>query len=152
MLKGLFLRLAGLIIVISFFTVGRLVCEEETHGILNPLKIEAKTDCMVYRLGQEVLITVFIKNISDETIALNEPAIDSRSLYFEIVNPLKKSDKLLDIHSLKLKKIRLYPKKRLKFTTKFVPEQLGSYEIKINYHGYEDKVLVARPITLYVVR
>lgn len=65
--------------------------------------------------------------------------------------PNGEKDKLIDIFGLRLETVRLYPKKRLKFKIHFIPEQAGSYEINISYHGYYDLVLKASPINIFVV-
>ena len=65
--------------------------------------------------------------------------------------PDGKKDKLLDIYGLKLKTIRLYPKKRLRFKTEFIPETAGNYDIKVSYHGFVEEMLKADPVTVFVV-
>ena len=66
--------------------------------------------------------------------------------------PDGKKDKLLDIYGLKLKTIRLYPKKRLKFKTEFIPEISGNYDIKVTYNGFVEEKLEAESITVFVVK
>jgi hypothetical protein len=58
---------------------------------------------------------------------------------------------LLNIYGLKLETIRLYPKKRIKFTAKFVPEVPGNYDINIKYNGYKEKMLTAPSMRVFVV-
>ncbi|MFH1061344.1 MAG: hypothetical protein V1747_00455 [Candidatus Omnitrophota bacterium] len=115
------------------------------------LLIEAQTDRMIYKVDQEVIITVYIKNKTEDVIELIEPAIAPESFMFEIVAPDRKKDKLLNIYGLKLETIRLYPKKRIKFTAKFLPETPGNYDINIKYNGFKTKALTVPSMRVFVV-
>ncbi|MBU1087395.1 MAG: hypothetical protein KKD05_07740 [Candidatus Omnitrophica bacterium] len=134
----------GLLIVLSFLIFAGLTnqCfslnDQELFGNNSGLSMQAKIDKMIYKLDQEVMITVYLKNKTAEPIDIVEPAIDKSSFMFEIVAPDGKKDKMLSIYGLKLENIRLYPKKRIKFTAKFLPETPGNYDINIKYNGYKN--------------
>jgi len=143
----------GLLLIALFFPPlsDYLHAELTVDATLEPLTIEVKTDRLIYNLNQRVGVIVYIRNMSEEPLKVVEPAIDKRSLRFEISQPNNKKDKLLDIYGLKLKIITLPPKKRLKFTTTFIPEMKGQYEINVRYYGFEEKALVAAPVNVFVV-
>ncbi|MFH1458919.1 MAG: hypothetical protein ABIG64_00910 [Candidatus Omnitrophota bacterium] len=115
------------------------------------LEILVKTSRLVYHKDKEIMIYVFFKNNAEEALELLEPAIDKKSLMFEIVQPDGKKEKLLDIYGLNLKKIILPQDKRIKFKANFIPEMLGTYQINVSYFGFQDKEIKARPISVYVV-
>ncbi|MBU4305312.1 MAG: hypothetical protein KJ893_06810 [Candidatus Omnitrophica bacterium] len=75
----------------------------------------------------------------------------SAPFFFEITQPDGKKNKLLAIYGLNLQKIKLPPKKRLKFTASFTPEMSGSYEIEARYYGYQDKTIVSSLFKVFVV-
>ncbi|MBU1045186.1 MAG: hypothetical protein KJ915_12405 [Candidatus Omnitrophica bacterium] len=111
--------------------------DSDLFGNNSGLSIEALTDRMIYKTDQEVVVTVYLKNKTEEPIDIVEPAIDKSSFMFEIVYPDGKKDKMIGIHGVKLETIRLYPKKRIKFTAKFLPETPGNYDINVKYNGYK---------------
>ncbi len=124
--------------------------DEDLFGNQSDLMISAKTDKMIYKIDDEVKITVFLKNKTKEPIDIVEPAIANSSFLFEIVSPVEKKDKMLSVKGVNLKTIRLYPKKRVKFTTQFLPEMPGTYDISVKYNGYK-KPLVFPAIRVFVV-
>ncbi|MFH2145129.1 MAG: hypothetical protein ABII75_03765 [Candidatus Omnitrophota bacterium] len=115
------------------------------------LEVVVEVNRMVYRMDEEITATVYIKNKCTETLEVTEPALDSRSLEIEIVQPDAKRFKLLNIQGINLKKIRLYPEKRIKFIAKFIPELLGEFQIAAKYYGFEDIVLVSNAATIFVI-
>lgn len=115
------------------------------------LKLEVKSERLINVVNKPVVIYIFLKNLIDESIEITEPAIDEDSFMVEITMPDGKKDKLLDIYGLKLKTLRLYPNKRIKFKTEFIPEVAGNYDIKVIYNGYIEEKLIADPITVFVV-
>jgi len=124
--------------------------DEELFGAYTGLLISAETDKMIYQLDDEVTVTVFLKNKTEEPIEIVEPAIDKKSFLFEIILPDGKKDNMLSISGMNLRIIRLYPKKRVKFTTKFLPEMPGNYDINVKYNGYSEP-LVFPAIRVFVV-
>ncbi|MCM8813911.1 MAG: hypothetical protein NC924_08270 [Candidatus Omnitrophica bacterium] len=118
----------------------------------NEVELTAGTERVIFAVNREVTILVYIRNLSEGAVELLEPAVDKRSLTFEIIDPNGKKDSLLQIYGLELKKIRLLPKKRIKFNARFTPELLGEYTIQVKYLGYEEKVLTALPLTIHVVK
>lgn len=136
------LRKACTIILGVFIVLGSTnpcfsLSDEELFGNYSGLIISAKTDKMIYKLDEDVTITVFLKNKTEEAVDIIEPAIDKQSFDFEIAFPDGKKDKMLSIAGMNLDTIRLYPKKRIKFTTSFLPEMPGNYDISIKYNGYK---------------
>ncbi len=115
------------------------------------LKLEVKSEKMINVVYKPVKINILLKNLIDEAIEIIEPAIDEKSFLIEITMPDGKKDKMLDIYGLKLKTLRLYPKKRIKFKTEFIPEIAGNYDINVTYNGYLEERLQADPVTIFVV-
>ena len=142
------LFLAAAVVCLGTATSG-YAFDIETDNI--PLKIVAGADRMIYPVDQKVSITVYIKNTGEDTVEIVEPAIDKRSFFFEISLPDGKKDKLLDIYGLNLQKIKLPPKKRIKFTASFTPETAGRYRIDVRYFGYKDVTVEAEPLFVHVV-
>ena len=116
------------------------------------LKISVSTEKNVYYLGEEVQLTVLIRNFSDEAIDVIEPAIDRRSLNIEIIQPSGLSDRMLAIYGLKLETVRLGAKRRIRFNTAFTPEQLGKFTIKVTYFGHGDDMMTADPKNIFIVQ
>jgi len=142
-----------LIFVFAVLTLTIMILNLKSYvwAQISPLKVDVKLDRMIYVVDQEVVFTIYIRNVSQEAVDVIEPAIDRKSLRIEIIQPDQKKEKLLDIYDADLKQIRLYPKKRLKFKVKFSPELLGKYEIKVQYYGYEGQVLSAPDVSIFVV-
>jgi len=136
---------------ILIFVFAFLTLTSSARAQISPLQVEVKVARLIYAVEQEVVLTIYIRNVSQEAVNLIEPAIDRRSLRIEIIQPDHKKEKLLDIYETDLKSIRLYPKKRLKFKAKFSPESLGEYKIKVQYHGYEGQVSLAPVVSIFVV-
>ncbi len=140
------------LIVFFFLSIVMLYAKDNAiYGRMKPLKLEVKSARLINEVGKPVEIYIFLRNMIDESLEITEPAIDEKSFKVEITMPDGKKDKLLDIYGLTLKTIRLYPKKRIKFKTEFIPEIAGNYDIKVSYHGFEEEILEAEPITVFVV-
>jgi len=116
-----------------------------------PLDIEMVLGQMIYRLDEEIKITVYLKNNTDEALEILEPAIDQRSLFFDITLPGGKKEKLIDIFGLSLDRITLPRGKRVKFTTEFSPEVVGTYELKVSYRGFAEQTISSDHLTVFVV-
>ncbi|MBI4846686.1 MAG: hypothetical protein HY810_09510 [Candidatus Omnitrophica bacterium] len=116
-----------------------------------PVAIVLKTSKMIYHTNEKVSIEVFIKNLSEETIIITEPAIDKSSISFEIIDPLGKKDQLLSIYGIKLKSINLATKRRVKYQASFIPEMNGTYEVKASYSGFRATTIYAEPVSVFVV-
>ncbi len=141
----------GFIVAVIILSAFEFLFAQNIFEKPESLKVEAVSERMIYSLGQEVNITVYLKNISEDTLELVEPAIDKRSLNFDITLPNTKKEKLLDIYGLTLETVRLAPKKRLKFTAKFTPESSGNYFIDVRYNGFQNKTLSAITVSVFVV-
>ena len=135
----------------AFFGGGAPACAQTVASEESPLVIQVKTDRMIYRLDDTVTVTIYLRNISDEPLSIVEPAIDKRSLYVEIMQPDGKKDKMIDIYGLMLKTIELPPRKRVRFTATFVPEMIGSFDVKVRYYGFGEEPITASPVRLFVV-
>ncbi len=148
-----FLKFIGVaLIAIFFLSVGDVYAE--SYGIYNRkkmLKIAVKSKKMINLVNEPVEISIIIRNMVDEAIEMVEPAIDEKSFVIEITMPDGKKDSLIDIYGLKLKTIRLYPKKRVVFKTEFTPEFTGNYDVNVKYNGFVEERLEAEPITVFVV-
>ncbi len=143
----------GVALIAVFFlsTVCVYAQDAAIYGRRKSLKLEVKSARMINKVDKPVEIYIFLRNMIDEPLEIIEPAIDEKSFMIEITMPDGKKDKLLDIYGLQLKTIRLYPKKRLKFKTEFIPETAGNYDIKVSYNGFLEETLEADPITVFVV-
>jgi len=144
----------GFLIIIFLFSILSLSYAQVVNDNFEknlPLKVQAKSPKMIYRLDEKVIIEVLLRNTGDEPLDIIEPAVDKLSFMVEIVMPDGKKDKLLDIYGLKLENIRLYPKKRVKFVAEFVPEQVGHYQVNVTYNGYSGISLKASPVSVFVV-
>ncbi|MCG2712026.1 MAG: hypothetical protein L6416_06850 [Candidatus Omnitrophica bacterium] len=141
----------ALIVFFVLSTVSAYAQYDSIYGRKKSLKLEVKSAKMINEINKPVEINIFLRNITEESLELTEPAIDERSFMVEITMPEGKKDNLLDIYGLKLKTIRLYPKKRLKFKTEFIPETAGNYNIKVSYNGFMEEMLEAESITVFVV-
>ncbi|MFH1093790.1 MAG: hypothetical protein V1739_06530 [Candidatus Omnitrophota bacterium] len=141
----------ALIAVLFLTSVSVDAQENAIYGRKKSLKLEVKSTKMINELNKPVEINIYLRNISGEPLEITEPAIDENSFMIEITMPDGKKDKLLDIYGLKLKTIRLYPKKKLKFKTEFIAETAGNYDIKVSYNGFAEEMLEADPITVFVV-
>ncbi|MFH2137192.1 MAG: hypothetical protein ABII88_01620 [Candidatus Omnitrophota bacterium] len=120
---------------------------------INLLELRAKADKMIYRLNEEeVSLTIYLTNVSEEPLEIVEPAVDRRSFFIEVIDPMGKKDNLSVIYGLKLKNIRLLAGKRIKFTAAFNPESLGEHVIKVSYNGYGEVSVYAEPVSVYIVR
>ena len=117
----------------------------------SPLKLEAQSDRVIYGINDEVSVTVLLRNLSDEYLDVVEPAINKRSIQFEIIDPDGKKDKILDIQDSEPQIVRLPPKKRFRFTGKFTPEITGNYQVVVRYYGFGGQVLEAVPLSIFVV-
>ncbi|RKY34725.1 MAG: hypothetical protein DRP78_06235 [Candidatus Omnitrophota bacterium] len=116
------------------------------------LECWVKTDAAIYRLRDDVIVNVYISNKTKKVLRLLEPTLDKNSLTIEVIQPDGHKDELLGVYGLNLKKIKLYPFKRLKFKTDFNTEMLGEYTITAVYRGYNGCVLQAEPVKIFVVR
>lgn len=138
-------------LVILFFLGITMSFAQNLPGPLKSLAVEVQSERMINQVNQKVGIIIYLKNTSDEPIEVIEPAIDEKSLMVDIIMPDGRKDKLLDIYGVTLDTIRLYPKKRIKFKTNFIPEQVGNYEIKTRYNGYNNEAIEAIPVNIFVV-
>lgn len=140
------------LIAVFFLSIVFIYAQDDAiYGRRKSLKIEVKSEKMINSVDKPVEIYIFLRNMIEEPLEITEPAIDEKSFMIEITMPDGKKDKLLDIYGLKLETIRLYPKKRLKFKTEFIPEIAGNYDIQVSYHGFAEERLAAEPITVFVV-
>lgn len=140
------------LIAICFMSTSFAYAQDDAiYGRRKSLKLEVKSAKMINTVNKPVEIYIFLRNMIDESLEITEPAIDESSFMIEITMPDGSKDKLLDIYGLKLKTIRLYPKKRLKFKTEFIPEISGNYDVKVSYNGFVEEKLEADPITVFVV-
>ncbi|MCK4993524.1 MAG: hypothetical protein KAS13_00580 [Candidatus Omnitrophica bacterium] len=141
----------ALVAVFLILTTWAYAQDDEIYGRRKSLKLEVKSEKMINVVDKPVVIEIVLRNMIDESLEIVEPAIDTNSFLIEITMPNGKKDKLLDIYGLKLKTIRLYPKKRLKFKTKFIPEITGPYDIEVRYNGFVEEKLEAEIVTVFVV-
>ena len=116
-----------------------------------PLSLEVKVEKLIYRLGEEVKIDINLTNKSTETLEVTELAIDRRSLFIQIIQPDRQTNKLLAIYGLKLKNIRLYAGQTVNFKTNFIPQIVGEHQIKVSYNGFQDLTIVAASRKIFVV-
>ena len=147
------IRRIGFALIAVFFlsSVNVYAQDDAIYGRRKLLKLEVKSAKMINKVNKPVEIYIFLRNMIDEPLEITEPAIDEKSFIIEITMPDGKKDKLLDIYGLKLKTIRLYPKKRLKFKTQFIPETAGNYDIRVSYNGFVEEILKAEPVTVFVI-
>ena len=117
-----------------------------------PLEVVVSTEKDVYYLGEEVQLLILIRNVSGETLEVIEPAVDRRSLNIEIIQPGGMRDRMLAIYGLKLDTVRLPAKRRIRFTTSFTPEALGTFTVHVTYSGYGAEIFAAAPREVFVVQ
>lgn len=148
-------RICFIIVGLVFFLAAHNSCfaldDQQLDGNNSSLVFLAKTDRMIYRINQEIIITVYLKNKTQEALDIIEPAIAPESFMFEIISPDGKKDKLLNIYGLKLETLRLYPNKRIKFIVKFFPEIAGNYNVNIKYYGFKNSALNVSNLQVFVV-
>ena len=118
----------------------------------DPLVLEARAGKIIYGESDEIVLTIYLRNVSKDPIDIVEPAINSRSLFVEINHPDKRADKLLAIQDNEPEIISLASGKRLKFIARFNPQMSGNYRINVRYSGFAGKTFEAAPISIYVVK
>jgi hypothetical protein len=86
--KYLFLKSVVLLMVLLSVPAGYEIHAQDFGGPpIVMLKVDAGTERMIYKVDQEVSIMVFLRNMSETALEIVEPAIDKRSLFFEITLP-----------------------------------------------------------------
>ncbi|MCP4649440.1 MAG: hypothetical protein GY853_05075 [PVC group bacterium] len=146
------------LLLLCIFLFSTMFCYAKDYSFLDEkekpiLTLWAKADKMVYCLNEDTVnINVYLKNNSDETLELVEPAIDKRSFVIQIEQPDEEKQNLLEIYGLDLKTIRLFPGKRIKFPINFSPETLGEHKVHVLYNGFNDKTISVAPVSVFVVR
>ena len=148
-LGKIFIMILSIGFIASILNFAFALNDDELFGTNSGVVLKTATDRMIYKLDQPIIITSYLKNKTGKPIDIVEPAIDKTSFMIEITKPDGKKDKLIDI-GVNLKTLRLYPDKRIKFTTKFLPEMAGNYDIKVIYLGYRDTISTP-PIRIFVV-
>jgi hypothetical protein len=87
-LKKIFIIVLGGVFFFGLTQQSFALNEQELFGTNSGLVIVAKTDRMIYKVDQDVNITVYLKNKTEEAVDIVEPAIDPQS--FMLLRTAKK--------------------------------------------------------------